>query len=255
MVFVRFCVWRLDSVVWMLRGGCYELTSVVVCVVRSPYTTKRLCQLNSDSHIQDKTVLTPHAEFITTVTIATDRTPILHWSPVTIHERASATRSLQHQSNPRTNNKTSILQISNATHVTRSGLLIRHPEPPPSTPTTTEPKGDNPRPGYHISTHAHRRTFSHAVYVSYIIYRPDDEISTSATLTYSMVQSLSWEANWFAASQEITRISRNPKVHYRTHKRPTRVSILGQPNPVRTPTSHLLEIHPNISHPFTRRSP
>ena len=30
-----------------------------------------------------------------------------------------------------------------------------------------------------------------------------------------MVQSPSWEANWFAASQEIPRISRNPKVHYR----------------------------------------
>jgi len=28
----------------------------------------------------------------------------------------------------------------------------------------------------------------------------------------------SWEANLFAASQEIPRISRNPKVHYRTHK-------------------------------------
>jgi len=35
-----------------------------------------------------------------------------------------------------------------------------------------------------------------------------------------MVQSPSWEAKWFAASQEIPRISRNPKVHYRTHKRP-----------------------------------
>jgi len=49
-------------------------------------------------------------------------------------------------------------------------------------------------------------------------------------LTYSMVQSPSWEVNWFAASQEIPRISRNPKVHYRTHKRPPPVSILGQPN-------------------------
>ena len=49
-------------------------------------------------------------------------------------------------------------------------------------------------------------------------------------LTYSEVQSPSWEANWFAASQEIPRISRNPKVHYRTHKRPPPVSILGQPN-------------------------
>ena len=35
-----------------------------------------------------------------------------------------------------------------------------------------------------------------------------------------MVQSPSWEANWFAASQEIPRISQNPKAHYRTHKRP-----------------------------------
>jgi len=33
-------------------------------------------------------------------------------------------------------------------------------------------------------------------------------------LTNSMVQSLSWEANWFAASQEILSITRNPKVHY-----------------------------------------
>jgi len=51
-------------------------------------------------------------------------------------------------------------------------------------------------------------------------------------LTSSMVQSPSLEANWFAASQEIPRISRNPKLHYRTHKRPPPVSILGQPNPV-----------------------
>ena len=70
-----------------------------------------------------------------------------------------------------------------------------------------------------------------------------------------MVQSPSWEANWFAASQEIPRISRNPKVHYRTHKRPPPVYILGQPNPVHIPTSHLLEIHPNIIHPSTPRSP
>ena len=70
-----------------------------------------------------------------------------------------------------------------------------------------------------------------------------------------MVQSPSWAANWFAASQEIPRISRNPKVHYRTHKRPPPVPILGQPNPVHIPTSHLLEIHPNINHPSAPRSP
>ena len=70
-----------------------------------------------------------------------------------------------------------------------------------------------------------------------------------------MVQSPSSEANWFAASREIPHISRNTKVHYRTHKYPPPVSILGQPNPVHTPTSHLLEIHPNIIHPSTPRSP
>ena len=70
-----------------------------------------------------------------------------------------------------------------------------------------------------------------------------------------MVQSLSWEANWFAASQEIHRISWNPKVHYSTHKRPPPISTLGPPNPVHITTSHLLEIHPNIIHPSTPRPP
>jgi len=74
-------------------------------------------------------------------------------------------------------------------------------------------------------------------------------------LTYSMVQSPSWEPNWFEASQEIPRILWNPKVHYRTHKRPPPVPNLGQPNPVHIPTSHLLEIHPNTKHPSTPRSP
>ena len=74
-------------------------------------------------------------------------------------------------------------------------------------------------------------------------------------LTYSMVQTPSWKANWFAASQEIPRILWNPKVHYRTHKRPPPVTILGQPNPVHIPTPHLPEIHPNIIHPSTPRSP
>jgi len=70
-----------------------------------------------------------------------------------------------------------------------------------------------------------------------------------------MVQSPSRENKWFAVSQEIPRISRNPQVHYRTHKRRPPVSILGQPNPVHIPTSHLLEIHPNINHTSTPRSP
>ena len=70
-----------------------------------------------------------------------------------------------------------------------------------------------------------------------------------------MVQSPSWEANWFAASQEIPRILWNPKVHYCTHKRPPPVPVLCQPNPVHILTSHLLLIHPNIIHPSTPRSP
>ena len=50
-------------------------------------------------------------------------------------------------------------------------------------------------------------------------------LDLSGILTYSMVQSPSWEANWFAASQEIPLISRNPKVHYRTQKRPPHPSL------------------------------
>ena len=86
--------------------------------------------------------------------------------------------------------------------------------------------------------------------------RSNIEITNSEIVVYnySMVQSPSWKANWFASSQEIPCISRNPKVHYRTHKRPPPVSILGQPNPVHIPTSHLLEMNPNITHPSTPRS-
>jgi hypothetical protein len=38
-------------------------------------------------------------------------------------------------------------------------------------------------------------------------------------LTYSMEQSPSWKADWFAASQEIPRVLWNLKVPHRTHKR------------------------------------
>ena len=84
---------------------------------------------------------------------------------------------------------------------------------------------------------------------------PNQKLGYTYLLTYSTVQRPSWEANWFAASQKIPSISRNPKVHYRTHKRPPPVPILGQPNPVHIPTSHFLEIRPNIIHPSTPRTP
>jgi len=73
--------------------------------------------------------------------------------------------------------------------------------------------------------------------------------------TYFTVQSPSSEANWFAASQEIPRTSRNPNVHYRTHKPPPAVPIQCQTNPGEIPTTHLLVFHPNIIYPSTSRSP
>jgi hypothetical protein len=60
-----------------------------------------------------------------------------------------------------------------------------------------------------------------------------------------MQQSPFWEANRFAASQEIPRILWNPKLHYSTHKRPPPVSIMSQLNPVHTPTSHLSGLFPS----------
>ena len=63
-----------------------------------------------------------------------------------------------------------------------------------------------------------------------------------------MEQSPSWEANWFAASQEIPRILWNPKVHYRTHKSPPPVPILDQPNAVQQFYPHFCKFV--ISHYF-----
>jgi hypothetical protein len=70
-------------------------------------------------------------------------------------------------------------------------------------------------------------------------------------LTYSMEQSLSWEVNWFSASQEIPRISWNPKVYYFIHTCPPPVSVLNHIIPFHAPTSHFLKIHLNIILPST----
>jgi len=61
-----------------------------------------------------------------------------------------------------------------------------------------------------------------------------------------MQQSPSYEANRFLASQEIPRILRNPKVHYRIHNCSPPVPILSQLDPVHTPKISLLKIQHNI---------
>jgi hypothetical protein len=67
----------------------------------------------------------------------------------------------------------------------------------------------------------------------------------------SMDQSLSWEANRSAASQEISRILWNPKVHYRIHMRPSPGPILTQINSFHAYTSHFLKVRFNIIVPAT----
>ena len=116
------------------------------------------------------------------------------------------------------------------------------------------PKVSPPKPCIRLSSPPYEL---HAPPISFFsILSPEQYwVRSTYLLTYSMVQSPSWKANSFAAIQEIPRISRIPKVHYRTHKRPPPVPILGQPNPVHINTSHLLQIHPNIIHPSTPRFP
>jgi hypothetical protein len=64
--------------------------------------------------------------------------------------------------------------------------------------------------------------------------------------TNSVEQSPFWEANIRSASQEISRLSWNPKFHYRIHKSPPSLPILVHMNAVQALTSYFFEIHFNI---------
>jgi len=74
-------------------------------------------------------------------------------------------------------------------------------------------------------------------------------------LTHSIAQSPSWEANWFAASQEIPRISRNPKVHYALTS--VRHVSLSWASPIQSIYPHMPPpgIRHNTIHPSMPRSP
>jgi len=83
---------------------------------------------------------------------------------------------------------------------------------------------------------------------------PSTKHASTYLITYPMEQSPYWEANRFAASQEIPRILWNPKVHFRIHKCPPTVPILSQINPVHTlkfPTCHVSVLQPTTPSPPT----
>ena len=64
-----------------------------------------------------------------------------------------------------------------------------------------------------------------------------------------MEQSPSWEASRFPAGQEIPRILWNPKVHYRIHKSPPLVSVVGKIKPVHVLPKDFFKVHLRLDLP------
>jgi hypothetical protein len=102
----------------------------------------------------------------------------------------------------------------------------------------------------HTHTHTHIYIYIHT-YVCVCVRNYALADLHSMCTPYSMEQSPFWEAHRFAASQEIPLTLWNPKVHYYIHRCPPPVSILSQPNPVRTP--HLTSWRSILSEPALYR--
>jgi hypothetical protein len=76
--------------------------------------------------------------------------------------------------------------------------------------------------------------------------------SVATGFTYLLTElSSSWEADSFAATQELPSILWNPKVHYRVHKSPPLVPILSQIDPVHTISFYLRSILITVHPPMT----
>jgi hypothetical protein len=72
-------------------------------------------------------------------------------------------------------------------------------------------------------------------------------ICLSIYLSIPIEPRLSRQAASSAATQELSSILRNPKVHYRVHESPPLVTILGQINPVHTTTILSTKIYLDLS--------
>jgi hypothetical protein len=73
-----------------------------------------------------------------------------------------------------------------------------------------------------------------------------DDLFLYDYLNNSMQQSRRWKADSYSASQDIPRLLRNTKIHYRVHKSLPLIPILSQMNSVHKFTQYCPKIHSNI---------